>query len=117
MGESLFANCSCGYHTEILTGGGGIGRCCYLPCYCPKCDAVTSANMLAKKLKCAECSENNVILYGHTEKAEKAISTPIQRFTFDDYPDRFVKLMTGAYRCPKCGQKMLMFSHGRTLWD
>lgn len=69
MGQTLMAQCACGFNQKVRFGSGRFD-CAYisnLPCYCQACKSMATLNVLSEKLICPNCNSENILPYNHRE--------------------------------------------------
>jgi ribosomal protein S27AE len=118
MGSSTDAHCyNCGYDVFLMLGGGMSNYTTYAawPVTCNNCHAVTTANFKQLPLSCTKCESTDVLAFDSAE------SWKGDGETIESWGE--LRLTSGHYRCPRCGEHELRFgtnAGGREhiiLWD
>lgn len=110
MGYAVTADCqSCDYTTRLWLGAGRNDHTTRAdwPVHCASCREITVANYVQAPLACSRCGSTEV-----TKIEEVAGSPGDTRLTWGD-----LTITDGAYRCPRCGEPALRFSHRRVFFD
>ena len=122
MGSIVAATCQCGVDVSIMVGGGmsNFMTTCYFPCLCKHCHAIVEANLLVKQMRCPQCKTTKIIPYDDSalsESVEKDIELEtIVDWNTKDKIGRELKLTSGKYKYPQCGQMTLNFAN-LGCWD
>lgn len=112
MGSQVRAKCKCGLKAKILIGGSmrNFLEIEYFPFFCGECSSVVQANLKEALPSCVSCKSNRIIPYTNSKLIQKAGKDTIAQ-SFDNV------ITNGLYKCPKCLEFSLQFTHGDTLWD
>lgn len=69
MGQTLMAQCRCGFNQNVDFGSGRFD-CSYtssVPCYCQACKSMCSLNVRLKKLSCPNCESESILPYNNSQ--------------------------------------------------
>jgi DNA-directed RNA polymerase subunit RPC12/RpoP len=121
MGDKLQAMCECGFKSEIILAGGGMGNFthyCGAPAVCLHCREFLTKNYKTKYAKCPSCGKK-VTFYNDPSLqlpvSESYKHQQIFEWLINNEKDDF-RLQDTQYFCPKCGKMTLTFEC-RGNWD
>jgi hypothetical protein len=118
-GTILKASCPCGYHLDIMAGGGmaNFKTLCAAPAYCAACKKLEILNYLDDDPKCAACA-GKPVFYNDLSLQEKLPpgSTPKIVFSWNTDKKGTFSLPDVGYLCPQCGKMTLRFAQSG-FWD
>lgn len=120
MGNSVIAECKCGYNRIFLIGCGMMDfnkSTCYFPCLCEKCREIVRANVLSRYLKCPSCKTTEIIPYDDPKVIGKKGENRVVDWGVYKKLGRILRITDGEYYCPKCGENNLQFRDGGVFWD
>jgi hypothetical protein len=119
MGSQVNASCECGFQSSSLIGGGmhNFMTTCYFPCLCERCCDIVQLNLLSKKLRCRKCRSTKIIPFDDVRLCETKGKEKVVEWNMMEMLGRKLVLTNGNYKCPKCGEMLLKFSHGGLCWD